>query len=109
MRKHLLAMLFVAVARSGLGEDITAGRSPASPPPHSSALAAPVCPTSTYGSAPDNGSPNWSLSKADHLRIAAEHLEAAGLKDESQRVRKKEAEERARLVKAPFQPIVVNL
>jgi Flp pilus assembly secretin CpaC len=36
-----------------------------------------------------------TLSKSDHLDVAAEHLEAAGLKDEAQQFRQDKAEERA--------------
>lgn len=85
MWKCRLAVLFVVAVRPGLGQDVTTG-------------ASPPCPYKPYAStAPqsDYPSPEMLFSKADHIRIAAEHLEAAGLKDEAKRVRQKEAEGQA--------------
>jgi Flp pilus assembly secretin CpaC len=99
MRKCLLAVLFAVVTRPGYGQDAA----PSTP------LAASAA---GYGcaAAPQNDQalPKAPLAKADHLRIAAEHLEAAGLADEAQRVRKKAAEEQAHATTAPVAQIIVS-
>ena len=48
------------------------------------------------------------LSKADHLQKAAEHLEAAGLEEEAQRVRQIAAKEASHAATASFRPILVD-
>ena len=48
-------------------------------------------------------------TKAEHLRLAAAHLEAAGLKEEAQRVRQRAAKEPSHTTVAARQPILVEL
>ena len=81
MRKCLLAVLLVAIVRPGLGQDTTGGTSPSSR--------------------------EKLLSKADYLRIAAD-LEAAGLQDDAQRLRKTAAEAPAPPKTNPAPKTVVN-
>ncbi len=100
MRKCLLTVLLVVVVRPGLGQDRTPGQSPPVPAVPGRCLMSAEADTAsaagpTYGTAAqgDRASASALLSKADHLRIAAEHLEAAGLKEEAQRVRQIAAKE----------------
>jgi hypothetical protein len=57
----------------------------------------------------DRASAPALLSKTDHLRIAAEHLEAAGLKEEAQRVRQIAAKEASHPARAFPQFVRVDL
>ena len=93
MRRFLLAVLFVAVVRPGLGQDVT-----------------PVASRSDSAKAKNDGvSSKPSLPQADHVQIAAEDLEAAGLDEQAQRIPKKAVDGQARLTTASIPQIIVSL
>jgi hypothetical protein len=119
MWKSVLAVLFVVTVRPIFGQEARAAASVYAIPamPALPALPAVVVPpvaaadpscgrtdamllpagTTVAAAAPASAPlPHVFLSKADHLRIAAEHLDSAGMPDEAERFRKLEAaEERA--------------
>jgi hypothetical protein len=76
MKRRILAGLIIGVAFSALVVPALAG---AEFPPQAASVSAAQAPGDSPGDSP-------FLSKVDHLRIAAEHLEAAGLKDDAQRI-----------------------
>jgi len=116
MRKFLLVVLLVVVVRPGLGQDRMPPQLPPAPAVPSAYLmpaeagttsaARPTCASTAQA---DRASPPALLSKADHLRIAAEHLEAAALKEEAQRVRQIAAKEASRPATAFPQFVRVDL
>jgi Flp pilus assembly secretin CpaC len=115
MRKYLFVTLFATVICPGLAQcapppdsPSTGAAQPAAVAPTMSGGATTAAPTG-YGTTaapnylddaapvrPGPGSSGPFLSKADHLRVAAEHLKAAGRDEEARRVRLMEAEERSR-------------
>jgi Flp pilus assembly secretin CpaC len=101
MMKYLLAVLLVAVSGQGLAGGITpaapgkAGAASAVQPAYARSVAAPE--------QSDHSSSRLTLPKDEHLRIAAEHLEAAGLNDEAQRVRQTAGK------KQPPTQIIINV
>ena len=115
MFRYILPVLLVAVVHPSLAEDWSLAGSSSSPYKLRPASPANDATTSTaetmvnsYAAPGHSGSASLSghLSAIDHLVIAAEHLETAGLKEEAQRVRKLAAAERARAEQAT---IIVNV
>ena len=124
MWKCLLVVLLVVVVRPGLGQDLTTGvQPPATVAQPASALpgaepcigtvtgALPAAPAYAAAVQSDHAAPDeFALqTKAEHLRLAAAHLEAAGLKEEAQRVRQRAAKEPSHTTVAARQPILVEL
>lgn len=120
MWKCIFVALFATVSCTSIAQSAPPSESPptgAPPPvaiaPGSSASAARAVPTgygtavaptciATAAAARPGSAPKY-LSKADHLRIAAEHLKAAGRDEEAGRVRLMETEERSRSESACIQ------
>ncbi len=112
MLRLVLVVLLVAVVRPAYSQDYT-------PKPASAAQPLFVTPAEVdtainsrpYGAAAapaqsEPGSSSVFFSKADHLRIAADHLEAAGRSDEAKRIRQLDIQEQS---KSESAQILVNL
>jgi type II secretory pathway component GspD/PulD (secretin) len=105
MTKYLLTLLLAAAVRQGFADDKA---TIATAPVPSAAPAAASAAQPQYGSydvsaAPSYGpyaaaasDPDAALSKLDHLRLAARHLQAAGLSQETEHVRQIAAKEAAK-------------